>query len=230
MIIRLHHLSARAPTMQDASAIANLIDMCEEDIVARGGCWEEKLRHIWENAAFQICSDAWVIVTRQDQIVGYADVRRQSEPSLFVCALVICVHPDYRGRGIETLLIRLAEDRVRHIGRNCALLQPVHLRVEVSVPNGALSETLQQEGYMPMQTFVRMSIALERITCYASNSTDGLFTLDVSLHTDSVVAMTTNQSAVDIQQTQRYTVYAKILSPGPIQQKDQARMLSYAIP
>src|SRR5579885_2203137 len=110
MAVLLKNLVARAPQTEDLEALSELIAVCENaEDGATGGSLEELLSE-WQRPDFHLANDAWVIVTSRGQIVGFACVWHEEHTLI---STFICVHPDYRNRGIGTLLLRMAEVRAR---------------------------------------------------------------------------------------------------------------------
>jgi ribosomal protein S18 acetylase RimI-like enzyme len=112
MSVLLSNLVARPPSIEDFHAIAELVAACD---IAEHGIADSSTRELasrWQHYSFHLESDAWVIVTGRKQFVGFACVwhRDHEEFSTF-----ICVHPQYRKRGIGTLLLRLAEQHAREL-------------------------------------------------------------------------------------------------------------------
>ncbi len=144
MIVRLHNLSARPPALSDIRAVTDLIVACERAEVGVTNATEEEIENSWQMPGFTLKTDAWVIVTKKGQIVGYADVRRSGEHQL---TSLLRVHPDYLGRGIGTLLVWLTEERARHL--MCAIPsdQRVTLINMVSSMNPRAQHLFQREGY-----------------------------------------------------------------------------------
>ncbi|GCE17241.1 hypothetical protein KDK_10410 [Dictyobacter kobayashii] len=210
MIIRLHQLSARAPRLQDISEVASLLSLYEGDALTSEKQGEAELRNIWQDSSFQLMHDAWVIVTRQGQVVGYADVQQKcSEPLEVIYTLAVAIHPDYQGRGIETLLIRLGEDRIRQLTREHAVRCQVSIQIAVSSSNELLSEIVQHEGYGLQQQFLRMHLALEHVAAPSLSANDGLLTLQVVLNADEQ-SLTARKSRIqDTYKALKYSVYAK---------------------
>ncbi|GER86657.1 hypothetical protein KDW_08190 [Dictyobacter vulcani] len=218
MIIRLHQLSARAPRLQDLSAVARLINIQEENPLYAGQCSEEKLRSIWQDAYFQLSQDAWLIVTRQGEIIGYADVQRQSEQSEPIFALRLYVDPEYHGRGIESLLIRLGEERIRQLGlvivgdqQIIVGNQQIKVRISIDSSSERLYEVLLYEGYCLIQQFLCMSIAMEQMAEPFFSAVDGMLTLQVELQPHESSQARNQHSSADVYQTQKYAIYEKAL-------------------
>src|SRR6266571_4713458 len=125
MIVRLHKLAARQPAVHDLRTISELMVACDVASSGRVEPVEHDLRQAWQAANFNLKSDAWVIVTNTQQIVGYAEVRRGEKDEQGQLSAAIYVHPNYRSRGIGTLLTWLLENRARQIAADL----PEHMRV-----------------------------------------------------------------------------------------------------
>ncbi len=216
MIVRLHNLSARHPSFGDAAEVADLLRFCEPDEAERAEITEEAIRQAWQN--MQLPADAWVIATRQGQLVGYADVRN-SEAGQYT--LTLYVHPDYRGRGIGTLLIWLAEERARQMLLDLAVETHVTLSITVSCLGQSACRLLEREGYTHTRSFWRLMIDMPdalQDTNYFSRG--GKLRLNMVLDA---------QHNVDVQDgmylARQYAVYSKVLRAGveaqPIQDVEQ---------
>ncbi|GCE03621.1 GNAT family N-acetyltransferase [Dictyobacter aurantiacus] len=207
MIIRLHQLSARAPRLQDSAEVAHLLSLDEHAAIASEEQLEAELKERWQDCYFQMASDAWMIVTRQQQVIGYADVQRKHhEPLEPIYALKIAIHPEYQSRGIETLLIRLGEERIRYLSRDLVGCCQIHVTVDSS--NSVLCEMMQHEGYCLQQQFLRMQFVLKHIADPLLSSEDGLLTLRVALNDEQSMA-TQAQGMDEAYRTSKYSVYVK---------------------
>lgn len=210
MIIRLHQLSARAPRLQDSADVAHLLSLYDREIIASAGQLEAELKARWQSGGFQLARDAWLIVTRQQQVIGYADIQRKSsESSGPIYAFKIAIHPDYQGRGIETLLIRQGEERVRSLTSDLVLKGQIQIHVTVDGANQSLHEIMPYEGYCLQQQFLRMQFALEHIANPLLSSEDGLLTLQVALNDDEQSASAQVQETRETYRTSKYSVYVK---------------------
>ena len=109
----LSELIIRAPTLDDAPAVAALIDardradFDEQRPIAFSG---EELRAWWARNPEQLETDVWLVLAG-DQVVGWAAAGQDGE--IADVADESCVHPDFRGRGIGTRLVELAESWAR---------------------------------------------------------------------------------------------------------------------
>lgn len=158
MIVRLHNLAARAPALSDLQAVTELIDMCERAEVGVANITEEEIESSWQAPGFMLKADAWVIVTKQGQIVGYANVRRSGE---YQFTSLVRVHPDYLGRGIGTLLVWLTEERARHLMHTISPGQRVTLINMVSSLNPRAQHLFQREGYTLVHHYWNLVIRAE---------------------------------------------------------------------
>ncbi|GHO84194.1 GNAT family N-acetyltransferase [Dictyobacter formicarum] len=210
MIIRLHQLSARAPRLQDSAEVAHLQSLYQDEAVRSEEQLEAELKERWQDSCFQLARDAWMIVTRQQQVVGYADVQRKSNESLApIYAFEMAIHPEYQGRGVETLLIRLGEERIRQLTRELMMRCQIQIHITVSSANELLREIMQHEGYCLQQQFLRMQFALEHIADPLLSTNAGLLTLQVALNADEQSVVTRGQGARDTYRASKYSVYVK---------------------
>ncbi len=172
MIVRLHNLSARPPMLSDLEAVTELIVACEDAETGIAAVSEEEIENSWQESGFTLRADAWVIVTKRGQIVGYADVRRSGGYQL---TSLLRVHPYYLGRGIGTLLVWLTEERARNLMRAFPLEQPVTLINCVCSLNERSQHLFEREGYTLARHYWSVSMHAEegvRHTCdeiYQSN-------------------------------------------------------------
>ena len=144
MVVRLHNLAARPPELSDLEAVTELIVACERADVGVVAVSEEEIENSWQAPGFMLRTDAWVIVTKRGQIVGYADVRRSGAYQL---TSLLRVHPDYLGRGIGTLLVWLTEERARDLMRVLPVDEPVTLINCVCSLNERSKHLFEREGY-----------------------------------------------------------------------------------
>ncbi len=161
MIVRLHNLAARAPRMTDLDTVTGLLIACDsmESYIAEPTA--EDVCRVWESPDFCMETDAWVIVTNQGRLVGYADVRREGEEQI---VSLIRVHPEYRGRGMGTLLIWLTEDRARQMLRLQEKEWRVVLSVTVSDMDQGARHLLEREGYSLTRHFWRLVIDVDEVS------------------------------------------------------------------
>ena len=153
MIVRLQHLSARAPSLADLQAVASLWTTCTDSTHYN----EEEVHQRWQTTSFQLHADAWVVVTRQNDIVAYADICRETHLGAFVTS--IYVHPDQRERGIAMLLLLLVEQRLRHFMDDIPLSQKITLTSTVRNIDNHTCTMFVREGYICQRRFSRVTVA-----------------------------------------------------------------------
>lgn len=99
----------RVVTMEDSQAIAEMIEACDLVDIGTADYSQEELLDDWQRPYFSLERDACVVLTPEQQIVGYTDV------CFFRDGILINpntqTHPAYRHRGIEAYLYVFAEER-----------------------------------------------------------------------------------------------------------------------
>ncbi len=204
MRVRLHNLSARIPTLQDAQAVTELMTAC--DIANFGGVdtTREDVAKVWQRTPhFNLRTDAWIIVTRKGQLVGYADIRMGRTQEQLLC--FVRIHPDYRGRGIGTLFTLLIEERARQLLCNAHPRRRVTLSVTVCVCNWSARDLLQREGYMSVKRFWRLSITDE--------DTNETLTADLNVDVQDLFDASNTVERTGLYVARQYEVYEKELRP-----------------
>jgi GNAT superfamily N-acetyltransferase len=212
MAVYLQNLSARAPLMRDLEAVMRLMSVCDNAEHGMSECTKEDILTIWEKPGFNLKTDAWAIVTKE-QIVGYAVVWHDEHVCIYT---KIVVHPDYRRRGIGTLLLRLAEQRAREIA---AMAQPglrVTLSSTVSQINKTAVQLLEREGYTLARNYWRIVIEVDGASPHAHAESNRPGKLKVALDIDSqrLTGETSLYEHDGVYVIRQYAVYEKELRPG----------------
>ncbi|MCJ7435595.1 MAG: GNAT family N-acetyltransferase [Anaerolineales bacterium] len=144
----------------DLNAVAQLIyDICEADGDTTVAVTPEELKVNWQNPGFNVETDTWVVETKDGRIVGYEEFSNgHAHAALYADGYV---HPDFRGNGIETTLLRVIEERAR---KEMTLAEP-DLRVVLQSSLDSHDEVGRSihaaEGYHVVRCFWRMEIALQ---------------------------------------------------------------------
>ncbi|HEY0756828.1 MAG TPA: GNAT family N-acetyltransferase [Ktedonobacteraceae bacterium] len=157
MAVLLKNLTARTPNAEDLAALTELIHLCENSVGSMVGGTLDELLVEWQRPDFHLANDAWVIVTTRGQIVGLASVWHEEHAQI---SIFLCVHPDYRNRGIGTLLLRMAEVRARQHIRLADAGQRVVLRGLINNANESAQRLFEHEGYQAGPPFLRISFTL----------------------------------------------------------------------
>jgi ribosomal protein S18 acetylase RimI-like enzyme len=157
MAVLLKNLVARAPQAEDREALSDLIALCEHAEKSPAGTSLEDVLSHWRHPDFHLADDARVIVTTEGQMAGF--VCAWHEYPARICTF-LCVHPEYRRRGIGTLLLRLAEVRARQQLHLAPADAQVVLRGVVGKANEEAQRLCEREGYVAGRQFLRISFFL----------------------------------------------------------------------
>jgi ribosomal protein S18 acetylase RimI-like enzyme len=157
MAVLLKNLTARNPNTEDLAAITELVGLCENSENGMAGSTLEELLSEWQRPDFHLANDAWVIVTTRGQFVGFACVWHEEHTRI---SNFLCVHPDYRNRGIGTLLLRMVEVRARQHVRLARPEQRVVLQGLINNANKGAQRLFEREGYQAGRPFLRISFTL----------------------------------------------------------------------
>src|SRR5690348_538070 len=155
MAVLLKNLLARSPKMDDLVSIIELVRACDVDEYGLADSTMDDLASNWHQPGFNLATDAWVIVTNKGQSVGFACVWHRDYEQIFT---FVCVHPEYRGRGIGTLLLRLVEERARQLVRNAPSGSQVTLCSTVSRHNEQAKRLFEREGYTAIRTIWHIEV------------------------------------------------------------------------
>jgi mycothiol synthase len=98
-------VNVRRPTPADLHAVLGLLHASDASVYGDSDWTEGDLRHDWDKATLE--QDAW-IVELDGRLAGYALFEHRPNGHLVGDGYV---HPDLRGRGVGTELLRLTEER-----------------------------------------------------------------------------------------------------------------------
>jgi GNAT superfamily N-acetyltransferase len=214
MTVLLHNLSARPPRLADLESVTELLIAC--DIVEDGlsDYTKEDLRSEWQQPGFKLDKDAWVIVTTKEQFVGYASVwldtqaSDRSDQADGQIDMYIRVHPEYVGRGIGTLLLRLAEHRARSLVQYARPAVRVTLNVSVNSVNTVAGLLLEREGYTQVRHSCRLLIDSDEYSQHGTGK------IDLPLDAQASTGVAQLQKRTGIYFMRQYDVYEKELRAG----------------
>lgn len=220
MIVRLHHLSARRPTLSDVGAVTALLIAC--DIYETGSkdaeVHEEDVRKLWQAPDFYMHTDAWLIVHTMGTAVGYAEVQFREDGKI---TTRVAVHPDHRGRGIGTLLIWLTEERARGMLARVSADMQVALSASASNANQAARHLYEREGYQVVRQFWRLLIEMAEVPASTAQQQRGL-KLDLKIDVKSWHGTTRLQEQTGMYSAHLYEVYEKVLRAGCVEREKEA--------
>ena len=209
MAVLLKNLLARAPNVEDLVAISELVAACDIAEYGIADSTMEELVSNWHQSGFNLAQDAWVIVTNTGQLVGFACVWHRDYEKI---STFVGVHPEYRSRGIGTLLLRLVEERARQHARNARAGTRVTLCGMVSSVNEQAKRLFEREGYTSIRKSWRIAVGPNDSTERSSLHSD----IKTDLQVDSQnLADTTQLYDLDaIYIIHEYDVYEKELRAG----------------
>src|SRR5688500_9547461 len=110
------HLSTafklRPANWSDLEAVTQLIyDVCAADGDTAVAVTTEELKHEWQTPGFELERDTFLVETDDGRIVGYEEFFNEYEHARLRTDGY--VHPDFKGHGIGTALLRRIEKRAR---------------------------------------------------------------------------------------------------------------------
>jgi mycothiol synthase len=155
------NLSLRPVQWEDLNAVAKLIyDVCEADGDVTVATTPEDLANSWKNEGFSLERDAFLVETQDGRIVGYEEFfhARDQYHDLNADGYI---HPEFRGLGIGTTLLRAVEVRARE---EMKLAEPdlrVFIRSTIDNKDELGHTVLKTEGYFPIRYHWRMEIKLQ---------------------------------------------------------------------
>ena len=224
MAVLLKNLVARAPKAEDLEAISELVMACDSAEFGTADSTMEELLSDWQKCGFNLATDAWVIVTTRGQSVGFACVWHRDHEQIYT---FICVHPEYRNRGIGTLLLRLVEERARLHVLHARPGTRVTLSSTVSSGNEQAKRLFEREGYSSVRQFWRIAIEIDE----ALNASSQKGKLQVELDVESLRLYGARQfyERDGIYVVRQYVTYKKELRAGEDPLLDgELSTLSYA--
>lgn len=129
----------RVPIPDDAQVITDLICQCDIADYGEPDFSVADLHSDWRRDGFELERDSWLVSAPDGTLVAYAcvwDTRDhvRLDPTT-------CVHPKYRGRGIEASLIARAEEYTRTIA------EAKTVQWIVNADHRAVTDRFEQRGY-----------------------------------------------------------------------------------
>ncbi|GCE20714.1 GNAT family N-acetyltransferase [Dictyobacter kobayashii] len=159
----IHHplpecLRTRQVTMADLTAVTDLIITCDIADMGKPDYSEDELMQNWQRANFNLATDAIVLITPDEKIIGYTDLC-PSRGGLYISALTH-IHPNYRHLNLEDALFEMAEEyacqRITSAKEDATLSSLVWT---ISTDEKRL-KLLEQRSYRSVNTEWRMEIDL----------------------------------------------------------------------
>ena len=223
MSVLLRNLLARSPKTEDLVAITELVRACDVDEYGIADSTMEDLVSYWHQPGFNLATDAWVIVTNKGQAVGFTCVWHRGYEQIFT---FVCVHPEYRGRGIGTLLLRLVEERARQHVRKARPGSQVTLCATVSSLNEQAKQLFEREGYSALRTIWRIEVGAN--DSREESTLHTVFKADLDIVSQRLVDATKLYDLDAIYIIREYEVYEKELRAGeklPVSLEDELKVV-----
>ena len=146
-------MRVRPPREEDFDEVLAVLQAADAALIGESDWLAEDLRDEWEDVA-DLERDAWVVEI-DGRIAGHAFLT--TRPTRLSADGY--VHPDLRGRGVGSELLRLTEERARELGEG--LDGPVKLQNATLVGDACVPALYARLGYEPARHFFRMVIDLD---------------------------------------------------------------------
>ncbi len=143
--------TVRVPTPDDAQTVTNLICQCDTADYGEPDYSLEDVRADWRRSGFELQRDAWLIFAREGALAAYGNAW---DTGAHVRTEQTCVHPNYRGRGLEEFLIERVEAYTREIAESKTI------QWIMSMDHVATIERFVQRGYQPTRHDYVMEIVM----------------------------------------------------------------------
>lgn len=152
--------TVRPASMEDLEAAVALFNTCSMDLIGKEQHEVDETRVEWSTPKFNLEADTRAVLTPDGEIAGYVEVWDIEEPHVRIWSWGR-VHPNYRGRGIGTYLLRWAEERARQAVPKAPPGTRIVIRHGVLHQDKLAQELLLQEGFKLTRHFWRMLIEMD---------------------------------------------------------------------
>jgi GNAT superfamily N-acetyltransferase len=148
---------ARAPTRDEAQAIAELIAACQRQDQGKAEMTAEELLSDW--AGLDLAEEAVVITTPEGQLAAYADLSNSRYLSIAVYGYV---HPDQRGRGLGRYLVHWGEAWTYNHMAQAPQDAAITVRHYILATNTPARQLLEGLAYTAVRGVYQMTIDLDQ--------------------------------------------------------------------
>ena len=160
-MISIERFTVRPTQWTDLQAVTTLIrEVLTADGDAMSAVTSAELAREWQSEGFSLETDAWVAVMEDGRVVGCEEFNHRHAHAYFNGDGY--VHPEFRGLGIGTALLRKVEERAR---AEMQLADPdlrVYIRNGMSGADQAAREIHESEGYRLIRYHWMMEIDLTK--------------------------------------------------------------------
>lgn len=147
-------MNVRAPGEEDLDAVLELMRAADTAVAGDSDWTASELRSTWDE--LDLARDAWVFEL-EGRVAGYADFGAEGGR----LKADGYVHPDVRGRGIGTEIVRRTEERARTEEPNVPAGERVYLQNATLDQDDGTVRFYRDRGYEPVRGFRGMVIELE---------------------------------------------------------------------
>jgi mycothiol synthase len=150
----------RGARMEDVKPVAQLIlDVCTADGDPNVAMTPEEVEREWRTPGYELEKNTWIVETADGRIVGYEEFDNDyAHASLRGDGYV---HPEYKGLGIGTTMLRMLEARAREEMELAEADLRVFIRNGMAIGDTVAREMHEAEGYRPIRFSWRMEIKLD---------------------------------------------------------------------
>ncbi|MFP7299015.1 GNAT family N-acetyltransferase [Neobacillus niacini] len=142
------------PTLEDAQAITDLVALCDIEDIGEPDITLSDVLDMWNSIPIE--TDAWVALSETNEIVGYGFVEVTGANRMDTC---VFVHPQFKNRGIGSLLLDKVEERAKVLVEGKE--GPQKLMNQISFTNSAARKLVEDRRYQFSRLYERMKIELE---------------------------------------------------------------------
>ena len=154
-----NHFIVRPTQWDDLEAVTALIrEVLTADGDAMSAVTSAELKREWQSEGFRLETDAWVAVMEDSRVVGCEEFNHRHAHAYFNGDGY--VHPQFRGLGIGTALLRKVEERARLEMQLAESDLRVYIRNIMSGADQSAREMHESEGYKPIRYHWMMEINL----------------------------------------------------------------------
>ena len=147
----------RRPTMNDVSSVFALMLARNQADYGDVDMTEEHIRNFWQDAAFNMDTDAWIVTTQDGQVIGYASVWHMQHVQVYTSFTALS---EYDHLPIKASLLELVERRAQEFVAEAPAEAHVTLATGIAEVNNADQQLLTRMGYHKARGQYRMEIEM----------------------------------------------------------------------